>query len=65
MIDSERFKLLYGPYVPPKCSVGSKLPCARRRRDVTVGGLTTAPIQWPASRLRPKPGMQFDRLRVQ
>ena len=26
MIDSERFKLLYGPYLPPKCRVGDKLP---------------------------------------
>jgi hypothetical protein len=32
MADSERFKLLYGPYVAPKCAVGDKLPCEYRGR---------------------------------
>jgi hypothetical protein len=50
MIDSERFKLLYGPYVAPKCSIGDKLPCEYRGREVTVKGITEAPIQWPSTR---------------
>ena len=47
MIDSERTKLLYGPYVPPKCGLGDKLPCEYRGREVTVEGMTDAPIPWP------------------
>ena len=50
MIDSERFKLLYGPYVAPKCRLGDKLPCEYRGREVTVKGMTDAPIQWPCAR---------------
>ncbi len=50
MIDSERFKLLYGPYVPPQCRLGDKLPCEYRGREVTVKGMTDAPIQWPCAR---------------
>ena len=30
MIGSERFKLLYGPYVAPRCAPGDKLPCESR-----------------------------------
>jgi len=50
MIDSERFKLLYGPYVPPKCRVGDTLPCAYRGREVKVRCMTDAAVQWPATR---------------
>jgi hypothetical protein len=50
MIDSERFKLLYGPYMPPKCRVGDKLPCEYRGREVTVTGMTDAAIPWPCRR---------------
>jgi hypothetical protein len=50
MIDSERFKLLYGPYVAPKCGLGDKLPCEYKGREVTVKGMTDAPIQWPCAR---------------
>jgi len=50
MIDSERFKLLYGPYVAPKCALGDKLPCEYRGREVTVKGMSAAPIQWPSTR---------------
>jgi len=56
MIDSERFKLLYGPYMPPKCRVGDKLPCEYRGREVPVGGMTDAPIQWPYARGTGRPG---------
>jgi hypothetical protein len=52
MIDSERFELLHGPYVPPKCRVGDKLPCEQRGREVIVGGMTDAPIQWPYELVR-------------
>jgi hypothetical protein len=50
MIDSERFKLLYGPYEVPKCKLGDKLPCEYRDRQVTVKGMTDALIQWPCAR---------------
>ena len=50
MIDSERFKLLYGPYAAPQCSPGDKLACEYRGREVTVKGMTDAPIQWPCTR---------------
>ncbi len=52
MIDSERFKLLYGPYIPPKCRVGDKLPCEYRGREVMVRGMSDGLIQWPSTRRR-------------
>ena len=50
MIDSERFKLVYGPYLVPKCALGDKLPCEYRGQEVTVKGMSDAPIQWPCTR---------------
>jgi hypothetical protein len=50
MIDSERFKLLYGPYAVPKCRLGDKLPCEYRGQELTVKGMTDAPIRWPCAR---------------
>ena len=50
MEDSDRYKLLYGPYWPPKCRIGDKMPCEFRGREVTVRLMTDAPIQWPAHR---------------
>ena len=47
-IDSERFKLLYGPYVPPKCGIGGALLCEHQGRKVSVRLITDAPIPWPA-----------------
>lgn len=47
MNDADRFRLHHGPYVPPKCKVGDKLPCEYRGREMTVAGMTDAPIQWP------------------
>ena len=49
MIDSERFKLLYGPYLPPKCQEGDKLRCEHRGREVRVGAISDAPIRWPCA----------------
>ncbi len=57
MDDTERYKLLYGPYVPPKCRVGDKLPCEHRGREVTVRFITDAPIQWPATRGGTRPAL--------
>jgi hypothetical protein len=51
MIDSERYRLLHGPYAAPKCRVGGLLYCVRRERDLKVSGLTDAPIQWPFTRV--------------
>jgi hypothetical protein len=50
MDDSERYKLLYGPYVPPECRLGDKLPCEYRGHEVTVRGVSDGPIQWPSTR---------------
>jgi len=52
MDEFERFKLLYGPYVPPKCAVGDKLPCEYRGCEVPVRGMSDAPIRWPSTRRR-------------
>jgi TetR/AcrR family transcriptional repressor of nem operon len=49
MIDSERFKLLYGPNQVPKCRLGDKLLCEYRDREVMVKAMTDAPIQWPSA----------------
>ena len=50
MYDSERFRLLYGPYVAPRCRVGDRLLCEYRDREVIVGGMTDGRIQWPRAR---------------
>jgi hypothetical protein len=50
MRDTESYRLLFGPYRTPRCRVGGWLECEYRGRDVTVGGLTDAPIQWPYAR---------------
>ena len=50
MIDFERFKLLYGPYVVPECKLGDKLHCEYRGRELTVKGMTDGLIQWPCTR---------------
>lgn len=45
-----RYKLLYGPYEPPRVRPGEALFCERRQEDVIVGGYTDAPIPWPRAR---------------
>jgi hypothetical protein len=45
---AERFKLLYGPYRPPKCRVDFFLRC-RVRGLLRVRGLSDAPIPWPVA----------------
>src|SRR5262245_12584183 len=42
-----RFRLLHGPYRPPRCRRGSTLYCERLGGQVPVGGLHDAPIPWP------------------
>ncbi len=56
MIDTERFELLYGPYVAPRCRVGDKVLCEYRDREVTVGGITDGRIPWPYARASGPPG---------
>src|ERR1017187_8264482 len=50
MNDAERYMLLYGPYTPPRCRLGDKLLCEYRGREVTVGGISEANIQWPCAK---------------
>jgi hypothetical protein len=54
MDDTDRYKLHHGPYVPPKCRVGDKLPCEYRGRELVIRGMTDAPIQWPCARRAPR-----------
>jgi hypothetical protein len=49
MIDSERFKLLYGPYKMPICKLGEKLLCEYRDKELSVKGITDGLIQWPSA----------------
>ena len=49
MIESERVKLLYGPYRMPRCKVGRWLRCLMRG-PIKVCGISPAPIQWPFTR---------------
>jgi hypothetical protein len=49
MTDSERFKLIYGPYTAPKCGIGDTVLCDCRGQEVTVTGMTDAPIPWPCT----------------
>jgi hypothetical protein len=50
MIDLERLKLLYGPYLPQKCRISDERLCEYRDRKVTVRGMTSDRIQWPCAR---------------
>jgi len=49
MQDSERFKLLKGPYAAPRCEVRGFLRC-RMRGKVRVTSISDAPIPWPCTR---------------
>src|SRR5262249_25115237 len=44
--DEERFKLLHGPYYPPRTRRGAFLAC-ELRGTIKVGGYSDAPIPWP------------------
>jgi hypothetical protein len=43
MIDSERFKLLYGPSVVPRCAVDDKLYCEYRGRAANASWTIDVP----------------------
>lgn len=47
MDDTERFKLLHGPYAPPALIRGDMVDCEYRGCEVKVGGLTDGRIPWP------------------
>ena len=49
MHDPDRFRLLHGPYKRPRLKRGRIIWC-ERRGEVTVTGLTDAPIPWPTGR---------------
>ena len=46
MHESDRVKLIAGPYRTPRCKVGRFLRCAMRGK-VAVAGIHEVPIQWP------------------
>jgi hypothetical protein len=47
--DADRVKLLFGPYRAPRCRVGQRVRC-EVRGEVTIVGLSDAPIPWPLCR---------------
>jgi hypothetical protein len=49
MRDTDRIKLLHGPYHAPRCRVGRRLTC-EVRGEVVVCGLTDARIPWPVGK---------------
>src|SRR5262249_18747199 len=51
MRDTERYQLLYGPYRPPRCRVGTWLRCAVRGA-VKVCGMSDGRIPWPVARVK-------------
>jgi hypothetical protein len=51
MLPAIRFKLLFGPYKMPQCTIGGTLKC-RRRGEVRVVAISDAPISWPMTRNR-------------
>jgi hypothetical protein len=51
MDDRDRFKLLHGPYKPPRCRIGLKLFC-ELRGWVTVRGMSAGRIAWPRTKVK-------------
>ncbi len=51
MNDTERFKLVHGPYAAPLSRIGEQLFC-EVRGWVTVRGMSDGKIQWPMTRVR-------------
>jgi hypothetical protein len=49
MTDTDRFKLLHGPYATPRFRIGSVRAC-EVRGEVVVCGLTDARISWPVAK---------------
>lgn len=49
MRDADRFKLLHGPYQPPRCRPGGVLRCARQG-EAQVVRWSDGPIPWPRGR---------------
>lgn len=54
MRDSDRYKLINGPYRPPKVKVGDMVKCEMYGL-VEVGGWTDAPIPWPRAKKSGRP----------
>lgn len=51
MPDSDRYRLLFGPYRQPRCRLGRMLTCEVRGR-VEVCGISDARIPWPIGKIR-------------
>src|SRR5260370_31249445 len=49
MNDTERYKMLFGPYRSPRCRIGRRLRCVGRS-DLVVRGISDAPIPWPQAK---------------
>jgi hypothetical protein len=50
MTDSDRTRLLHGPYTPPRLKLGKRTSCLLRDCDVLVTGWSDAPLPWPLCR---------------
>ncbi len=56
MIDATSTILRFGPYsMPQGFGIGDTIACAYRGRDVVIGGITDAPVQWFMIRNTGKP----------
>ena len=56
--DAERYRLLHGPYLAPKCKVGGWLTCRVRGR-VKVAAFSAAKVQWPMAQRPVGGGKRF------
>jgi hypothetical protein len=54
--ESERLKLLFGPYKAPPLKRGDRTVCVFRDCPVVITGWTAAPIPWPRCRALDGPG---------
>ena len=50
MEDSDRYRLMFGPYTTPDFAYGDVVVCARRG-EVEIVGLSSGPIPWPVGKV--------------
>ena len=56
MVEATSTILRFGPYsIPSGYGIGDTISCAYRGRDVLIGGITDAPVQWISIRKTGKP----------
>ncbi|MCE9532750.1 MAG: hypothetical protein K8T89_16760 [Planctomycetes bacterium] len=58
MTESDRFKLLFGPYKPPRFRYGKVVSC-EVRGEVVIVGMSAGRIPWPIGQRRGSPARGF------